>query len=190
MLWRNEGILSMAPGAVDPVILGRRVRHLRKSRGLTLEQLGVAVGKPAPYLSQLENGKKEPRLGLINDLAEALDATAVDLLVPEAPTRRDRLEVALARAQDDPLYRSLGLPHLKPTASLPDAVLEHLLRLFDELKGRSIPNIVTREEARIANAELRDEMRARGNYAADIELAASGPGRRGGVPGDRPHFPG
>jgi predicted transcriptional regulator/DNA-binding XRE family transcriptional regulator len=163
----------VAEMGIDPDVLGRRLRHYRRSRGLTLDGLGSLVGKPAPYLSLLENGKKEPRLGLINDLAAALEVTAADLLSQEAPTHRDRLELALARAQDDPLYRSLGLPELRPSAALPDAALEHVLRLFDELKGRSIPNIVTREEARIANAELRREMRASGNHDAAIEKVAA-----------------
>jgi predicted transcriptional regulator len=161
-----------APVVFDPLILGRRIRHYRRVRDLTLDQLGVLVGKPAPYLSLLENGKKEPRLGLINDLAAALEVGAGDLLAAEAPTHRDRLEVALARAQDDPIYQALGLPHLKPAASMPDLYLEHVLRLFDELRGRSIPNIVTREEARIANSELRREMRRRGNYFGEVESVA------------------
>jgi predicted transcriptional regulator/DNA-binding XRE family transcriptional regulator len=162
------------------------VRHHRKRRGLTLDELGVRVGKPGPYLSQLEKGKKEPRLGLVNDLAEALDVAAVDLLSNDAPTRRDRLEVALARAQEDPLYLSLGLPHLKPSVALPDTALEHILRLYDELKGRSIPNIVTREEARIANSDLRDEMRARGNYFGEIEKVAAEVVDAVGYPGTGP----
>jgi predicted transcriptional regulator/transcriptional regulator with XRE-family HTH domain len=162
-----------APVVFDPQILGRRIRHYRRQRDLTLDQLGTLVGKPAPYLSLLENGKKEPRLGLVNELAAALDVAAGDLLSPEPPTHRDRLEVALARAQNDPLYRSLGLPYLKPNAATSDVLLEHVVRLFDELKGRSIPNIVTREEARISNSELRDEMRARGNYFAEVEVVAA-----------------
>ena len=33
-----------------------------------------------PYLSQLENGKVEPKLGLLNELADALDTTTAVLL--------------------------------------------------------------------------------------------------------------
>ena len=73
-----------APAAFDPLILGRRIRHYRRARDLTLDQLGVLVGKPAPYLSLLENGKKEPRLGLINDLAVALEVGAGDLAQDDA----------------------------------------------------------------------------------------------------------
>ena len=140
---------------------------------MTLDDLGAAVGKAAPYLSLLENGKKEPRLGLINDLAAALDVDAVDLLQAEAPTHRSRLEVELVRAQDEALYRDLGLPQLRPSARLPDVALEHIVRLYDELRGRSMLAPVTREEARIANAELRAEMRRNGNYFTEIERLAS-----------------
>ena len=155
------------------MVLGHRVRHFRRRAGLTLDQLGERVGKPAPYLSMLENGKREPRLGLINGLAEALEVGAGDLLLPEAPTRRSRLEIGVARAQADPIYRDLGLPQLKANAKLPDAALEHILGLFGELKGREQVTMATREEARVANSELRAEMRGRGNYFEDIERVAA-----------------
>jgi predicted transcriptional regulator/DNA-binding XRE family transcriptional regulator len=162
----------MTAQTVDPVVLGYRIRHYRRTRGLTLDELGQRVGKAAPYLSMLENGKREPRLGLINALADALDVAATELLRPEPPTRRAELEIALERAQEDPLYEELGLAHFRPTAKTPDVVLEHIVRLFRELKGRAHPTIVTREEARIANSELRAEMRERGNYFAKIEDVA------------------
>lgn len=163
----------MAHDSIDPLVFGHRVRHFRRQAGLTLDQLGELVGKPAPYLSMLENGKREPRLGLINALAEALDVGAGDLLLPEAPSRRSRLEIAVAKAQDDPLYRDLELPHLKPHAKLPDVALEHVVALFGELKGRTQAAMATREEARIANSELRAEMRKRGNYFEEIEALAA-----------------
>jgi len=70
---------------IDSLVLGQRVRHYRKQRQLRLDDLGALVGKPAPYLSMVENGKREPTLGLINDLATALGVPAGDLLVPEPP---------------------------------------------------------------------------------------------------------
>ena len=39
---------------------------------MTLEALGQAVGRPPSYLSQLENGHREPRLSTVNQLAAAL----------------------------------------------------------------------------------------------------------------------
>jgi predicted transcriptional regulator/DNA-binding XRE family transcriptional regulator len=164
----------MVDNSIDPLIFGHRVRHLRKSQGLTLDGLGELIGRTPSYLSQLENGKKEPRLGVINDLAKALDVAAVELLIAEPPTRRAFLEVTLERAQHDRLYADLGLPHLKAGSTVPDLALEHIVRLYDELRGRDAATAVTREEARIANAALRAEMRERNNYFSAIEEAAAG----------------
>ena len=157
---------------VDPLVFGQRVRHYRRQRGLTLDDLGSRVDKPGPFLSLLENGKREPRLSLINELARALEVPAVELLKPEAPTHRAELEIGLERAQEHTLYRELGLPHLRATAKLSDAAMEHILGLFGELKGRAMPAMVTREEARIANSELRAEMKSRDNYFAEVETVA------------------
>ncbi len=170
--------------SIDPLVLGHRVRFFRRRAGLTLDELGLRVGKPAPYLSMLENGKREPRLGLINALAEALDIGAGELLTSEPPSRRSRLEIGVARAQEDPVYRDLQLPLLRPSAKLPDVAMEHILALYGELKGREQVTMATREEARIANSELREEMRERGNYFEEIEQiaarAVAGAGYSGG----------
>jgi len=161
------------PSTIDPLVFGRRVRHFRKRRGWTLDELGARVGRPAPYLSMVENGKKEPRLGLVNDLAAALEVTLADLLDTEPPTHRDRLEVLVERIQRDAAYRALGLPYLRPSSRVPDAALEHIVRLYEELRGRDAAVPFTRDEARAANAELRAEMKARGNYFPEIEKVAA-----------------
>ncbi len=158
--------------AVDPLIFGKRVKHYRRQRGLTLRALSEQVDKPAPYLSQLENGKREPRLGLINALASALGVPVADLLSNEAPDRRSQLEAMLERSQEDPLYQDLRLPPLKASAKLPDLALEHIVTLYRELRNRAFPAAATREDARIANAELRAEMKQRGNYFEEIEAEA------------------
>ncbi len=157
---------------LDPLVFGQRLRHYRRRLGLTLSALGELVGKPASYLSMLETGKREPRLSLIADLATAVNVSPSDLLAPEAPTRRARLEVALERAQQEDAYRALGLPHLKVTAGLPDDALEHLVGLYEEVKRRSALRAATPEEARKANAGLRAEMKQRNNHFAEIEATA------------------
>ena len=158
---------------LDTLLFGQRLRHLRRERGLTLDALGAKVGKPAPFLSLVENGRREPRLSLIEALAEALDVASADLLSAEAPNRRASLEIALQRAQDDPLYRELNLPWLKPTATLPDHVLEHVVGLYEALRRRSQVQPAAPEAARRANVELRADMRARDNYFPEIEEAAA-----------------
>ncbi len=158
---------------IDPLVFGQRVRHYRKTAGMTLDDLGAKVSKPAPFLSLLENGKKEPKLGLINDLSVVFGVDVSDLLSVEAPSRRAALEVAIELAQRDQAYRDLGLPYLKPSARLPDAALEHIVRLYEELRGRDAAAPFTRDEARAANAQLRAEMTERGNYFGEIEKIAA-----------------
>lgn len=158
--------------AVDPVVFGHRLRHYRRERELTLAALGARVGRQAPYLSQLENGRREPTLTMIGALAGALGVSLTELLSPTPPNRRAGLEIAVSRAQDDPLYAGLGLPRLVPTARIGDDVLEHVAALATELRRRSQLRAGTPEVARVGNATLRREMRERDNHAPHIEAAA------------------
>ncbi len=158
---------------IDLLTFGRRLRHYRRQRGLTLDALGARVGKPAPYLSNLENGRREPKLGLLNALATALDVSPADLLDAAPPSRRAELEIHLEQAQADPLYQELGLPHLKPSARLPDTAIEHILRLYAELKERSFVHAASPQEALAANAALREYLVAHDLYLDDIEGVAS-----------------
>ncbi|HET7489847.1 MAG TPA: helix-turn-helix domain-containing protein [Acidimicrobiales bacterium] len=176
----------MAMPSTEALLFGQRLRHLRRARGLTLDALGEKVGKPAPYLSLVENGRREAKVSLIEALAGALGVTSSELMEATAPSRRARLEIDLQQAQDDPLYRSLRLPWLKPSSRVPDDVLQHVVTLFHALQERSA-EAPDPEAPRLANAELRAEMRAAGNYFADIEqiaaeaLAATGYEGKGAV---------
>jgi predicted transcriptional regulator/transcriptional regulator with XRE-family HTH domain len=139
---------------------------------MTLADLGAAVSRAPSVLSLIENGRREPKLSLIEALARALSVTPAELLRREPPSRRAQLEIALEDAQQDPVYRELGLPHLKVGARVPSDVIEHLLALYTELRRQAAKPTATPEEARAANAVLRAMMRDRGNYFAGIEEAA------------------
>ena len=123
--------------SLDPLVFGQRLRHYRRQAGLTLEALGEAVGRPPSYLSQLENGHREPRLSTVNQLAAALGCRPADLLAATAPNRRAELEVALAHMQEDPRYQELRLPYLRPSARLDDVALEHLVALYERVRELS-----------------------------------------------------
>lgn len=168
---RSEEPLNLSSG-VDLSVFGQRLRHLRRQRGLTLSELGERVGRAPSQLSLLENGKREPKLSLLQSLANALGVPVEELLQREAPSRRAQLEIALEEAQRDPIYKTLGLPYLKASKRLPNDVLEHLLGLYEELKRSRTKPTASPEEARIANAELRRKMHDRGNYFGEIEEVA------------------
>jgi transcriptional regulator with XRE-family HTH domain len=158
----------------DLATFGQWLRHYRTARGLTLAELGGKVGRAPSALSALENGQREPRLSLLRALAEALGVSPEQLLDPEPPNRRARLEIAVAQAAQDPVLAGLDLPPLKLSRRLGTDVLEHIVGLYEELKRRDAMRTATPEEARAANTELRAMMRERGNYFAEIEQAARG----------------
>ncbi|SEE32388.1 helix-turn-helix transcriptional regulator [Jiangella alba] len=168
---------------LDLVTLGRRIRHARKAAGLTLGALATAVDRAPSLLSQIENGRREPRLTLLQAIATALGVDVAELMKPEPPSHRAALEIALEHAQADPLYSSLGLPHVTAGSTVSTDVLESLVGLHGELRRRATEQAATPEEARRANAELRRQMRDRGNYFAETEQVAAGISRAVGHDG-------
>src|ERR1700761_1454096 len=105
---------SLPEGRLDLSLFGQRLRHIRRSRNLTLTELGERVGRAPSVLSLLENGRREPKLSLIEALADARGVPASELMRHEAPSRRAQLEIELDEAQRDPIYARLGLGYLKP----------------------------------------------------------------------------
>ena len=162
----------MKAGSPDLATLRHRIRHVRGERGFTLDQLGEAIGLAGSQLSLIENGKREPKLSTLDALAAALDVELAELLAREAPSRRAALELELGRAQSSPLYATLGLPAIRPARGITDDTLAAIVGLHRELQRRASEAIATPEEARRANTDLRERMRAQANYLPDIEQLA------------------
>ena len=159
--------------SLDPIVFGHRLRHFRRRKGMTLEDVGAVLGRPAPYLSLVENGKREVKLGQISALAEAVGVSVAELLEEDAPDRRSDLEIRIEHAQQHPVYRRLGLPHLKPTAKTPDIVLEHLVGLFEVAAVDTPMGAASSDDLRRANADCARQLREKDGYLADIEQAAA-----------------
>ncbi|SEB96195.1 Predicted transcriptional regulator [Paramicrobacterium humi] len=149
--------------------LGHRIRHFRGRSALTLDALGEAVGVTGSQLSLIENGKREPKLSLLTSIAAALGVELAELLSTEPPSKRAALELELLEAQAGTLYSSLGLPAVKPGRGVSDELLESLVGLHRELQRRATEAVATPEEARRANTQLREHMRAQNNYLPEIE---------------------
>lgn len=70
--------------------IGKNIKSLRESRGLTQAQLGDAVGVSEKAVSAWETGKREPRMGTVEKLAELLGVAVSTFLCSEeccaAPT--------------------------------------------------------------------------------------------------------
>jgi predicted transcriptional regulator/DNA-binding XRE family transcriptional regulator len=163
---------SSSTSGLDALMVGRRIRQLRTAAGLTLEDLGTAVGRAPSQLSMVENGKQEPRLTLLQAIATALGVALPDLLTAQPLSRRAELEVAVERLQRDGLLSALGLRQIKVSKSVPMDVLELIVGLHSEIQRLVAEKAATPEEARRANAELRQTMRARDNYFEELEQTA------------------
>ncbi len=162
----------MPPTALELSTLGHRIRHQRVSHGLTLDEMGERVGVAGSQLSLIENGKREPKLSLLQAIAAETGVQVTDLLSAEPPNRRAALEIELERAQRSPVFRQLGIGPVKVTKSMTDDTIESILGLHRELQRREREAIATPEEARRANTELRLKMRDVDNYLGDIEKLA------------------
>ena len=58
------------------------LRRQRNQRRLTLEMLSSKVGMSPQHLSEIESGKRDPRLSSIERMAEAMEMTV--LIVPDS----------------------------------------------------------------------------------------------------------
>ncbi|MCZ4068240.1 helix-turn-helix domain-containing protein [Microbacterium sp. NPDC006705] len=162
----------MAASGIELATLGHRIRHHRVARGLTLDELGAQVGVAGSQLSLIENGRREPKLSLLQAIASATGTDVTDLLSPEPPNRRAALELELERAQASSVFRRLGIAPVRAGKTMSDDTLESILGLHRELQRREREAIATPEEARRANTELRLRMREVANYLPDIERLA------------------
>src|SRR5690625_1819591 len=197
-LMRKIGVFYLRVKAMKPVLpipgsqdddvdssyaltVGRRIRHFRSLSGLTLREVAEKTHTTPSHLSLIENGHREPRLALLNDLADVLEVSPATLLTAEPPPdRRAQLEIELQRAQRSPHYQSLGAPNVRPGKSTPIEVLESLVSLHREVKRQARESATTPQEARRANTALRMLMRERDNYLPEIEELGEQAVRAGG----------
>ncbi|MEV8250645.1 helix-turn-helix domain-containing protein [Microbacterium sp. NPDC076768] len=162
----------MPSSGIHLTTLGHRIRHHRLAGGFTLDELGALVGVAGSQLSLIENGKREPKLSLLQAIAHATSTEVTDLISGEPPNRRAALEIELERAQESPVFRQLGVAPVRVTKGMSDETIESVLGLHRELERREREAIATPEEARRANTELRLRMRAQHNYLPEIEKVA------------------
>ena len=153
----------------DLATLGQRIRYFRNEAGLTLDQLGERVGIAGSQLSLMENGRREPRLSLLQAIAATVGIPVSQLLDDTPPTARAALEIELDRMQKAAVYQGLGLPAIRPSRAMPEETLESHVGLHRELARRAREAIATPEEARRANTELHQHMRTQDNYLPAIE---------------------
>jgi transcriptional regulator with XRE-family HTH domain len=69
-------------------LIGRNVKHFRQRKGLTQEQFSEVSGFSQQYISGLEQGKRNPTIVTVYEMAQALGVSHLDLLRPVKPTAK------------------------------------------------------------------------------------------------------
>jgi DNA-binding XRE family transcriptional regulator len=67
---------------IDPCF-GKKLKSLRKSKGMTMQQLADIIGTSQPAISFFESGSNYPKLSVLEKLATALSTTVEELIGKE-----------------------------------------------------------------------------------------------------------
>ena len=75
----------------DPLltILGENIRHHRKCKSLSQEVLAELSNTHRTYISQLEQGKRNPTFLTLKHIASALECSLTDLFLTETEAQHE-----------------------------------------------------------------------------------------------------
>jgi transcriptional regulator with XRE-family HTH domain len=71
-------------------LVGRNFARLRRAKGLTQEEVEARSGFSQQYLSSLENGRRNPTVITLFELAQVLGVSHVELVMPDEEKQKPR----------------------------------------------------------------------------------------------------
>ena len=102
MIRHTGGVMKTAKA-----LLGARIKELRKSRGLSQDQLSESIGIDPKHLSRIEVGKSYPYMETLESIANSLDVEIKDLFefchLEKETTTIEGISTMLAGASDEKL---------------------------------------------------------------------------------------
>jgi transcriptional regulator with XRE-family HTH domain len=81
---------------------GKSLKIIRKSQKITQEKLAEKTEMQTSYISKIERGDVEPRLGTLLKLRKALDISGSELLGGVDPTLTDKLRIRFEELEKMP----------------------------------------------------------------------------------------
>ena len=106
---------------MDKVILGQRLRQVRRQQGHTLQSLAKKAGIGNVYLSEIERGLKMPSLNSFIRIVEALEVSADSLLYGELSSGSEYVYDEITRKM-----QNITPQQRKAAADILDAYLQNL----------------------------------------------------------------
>ncbi len=163
--------------AIGKLFIGRKVREIRQTSGVTQAQFADMIGISTSYLNQIENNQRPVSATVLLALAEKFGIDITEL----SSGQNDRLLSALTEALSDPLFEtySPGLQELKLiTQNAPG--MAHALIAAHQAYRRGNEQLASFDD-RLGSAsaqeatpydEVRDFFHFVDNYIHELDLAA------------------
>jgi hypothetical protein len=170
------------------LFIGRKVREIRDSAGLTQAAFAERLGISTSYLNQIENNQRPVSASVLLSLAENYDIDIAAI----SPADGDRLLSALSEALNDPLFEnySPGLQELKMVAQNAPG-LAHALITCHQAYRRNSEQLASFDDELGRSAafaeptpyeEVRDFFHFVDNYIHELDMAAEHLAGRLGIP--------
>jgi transcriptional regulator with XRE-family HTH domain len=108
--------------------MGEKIKYVRELRNMTLATLSEQCGLSSPYLSDIENGKKNPSTKSLEKIAKALNADAWFFLDDKAVTFEELTNVSKINLPDDLMAfiaDQKNLPYIVLAKQLDDEGIPH-----------------------------------------------------------------
>jgi transcriptional regulator with XRE-family HTH domain len=98
--------------------LGKRIQSIRRSKGFTQQKLGERTEINYKHIGEIERGRQNPSLALVQKIAEGLDVELIDLFLFEHATASREKNIKKI---------------IKILKDLPDEKLSQILFIFKSL---------------------------------------------------------
>lgn len=155
--------------------VGERIRVLRRSRKLTLEQLAEATGLTASFLSQMERNLSGVTLSSLVNIAKALGVPLKEIVAPPAQVAPDTHQ----GERQDYSVETVSMHYERLSASFPGSRLH-------AMKIRVPPGYASGLESH-EGEELLYVLAGRLNYHVDHKTYHLAPGDSMHIDSHRPH---
>ena len=125
--------------SVEPKATGKRIKELRKAKGLTAEQLAEKLYRSTKAISSWETGVRFPSIDNLVDLANLFEVSVHSLMLPNDNCEVACLENIKCKTSGNSLYEKYSLDEIT------DNTLANLLVREEYLIQRFISGAFTRE---------------------------------------------
>jgi transcriptional regulator with XRE-family HTH domain len=161
-----------------------RIRKLRREKGWPLDKLAGIAGLSKGYLSQIENGEKNPPIGTLTKIAFGLGVDVIYLITGENRRTTDPSKCSIIRANQRKPIIHRGAPRGYRYESITYNKTDRLMDAYIITVGPEPPKEPLRHEGQ----EIVFALEGRHEFNYDDRKIEVGPGDCLCFDSDRPHF--